>query len=70
VLAMPDWTREQLSELGWTLKSVVDRGMNEKRLVEARLAWPEDRDYDLRAMQLSGIENPYDIGLITLPEAV
>jgi hypothetical protein len=70
VLAMPDWTQEQLSELGRTLRSVVDRGMHEKRLVEARLAWPEDPDYDLRAMQLSGIENPYDIGLISLPEAV
>jgi len=33
-------------------------GMHEKRLVQARLAWPEHPDYDLRALQLSGIENP------------
>ena len=33
-------------------------------MVEARLAWPEDDDYDLRVMQRSGIDDPYAAGLI------
>ena len=44
-------------------------GMHEKRLVQARLAWPEHPDYDLHALQLSGIENPHDLGLITADAA-
>ena len=54
--------------IGHSLKSVVER-VCMKRLVQARLAWPEHPDYDLRALQLSGIENPHDLGLITADAA-
>lgn len=67
VLAMPEWTPEALAELGKTLRSLVERGLHEQKLARARLAWPEDPDYDLRVTHLSGIENPYEIGLLDEP---
>lgn len=68
VLNMPAWPREDVRKLGPTLRSSVEKGIHERKLARARLSWPEDADYDLRAMQLSGIENPYELGLITRPE--
>lgn len=67
VLQIPKWTKEDLGALGKSLRSSVESGLNEQRLARARLAWPEDSDYDLRVMHLSGIENPYEIGLLDYP---
>jgi hypothetical protein len=64
VLAMPDWQKEDLAEMGRSMRDYIRKGLHEKALTKARLAWPEDEDYDLRAMQLSGIENPYEVGLL------
>lgn len=68
VLNMPAWTPEDVQKLGPTLRSSVEKGIHERKLARARLSWPEDADYDLRAMQLSGIDNPYELGLITRTE--
>lgn len=64
LLQMPDWTSEDIDQFGKTLRSTIERGLHDKKLIEARLAWPEDPHYDLRAMQQSGIENPYAVGLL------
>lgn len=65
LLKMPKWTPDEIAELGPTLRSSVERGVHDRRVAEARLAWPEDSTYDMRAMHKSGIENPYAIGLLT-----
>lgn len=64
LLRMPEWSPDEVAELGDSLRSTVERGVFNRRLTRARLAWPEDDDYDLRAMQISGIENPYELGLL------
>ena len=65
LLRMPDWTQEAINELGPTLRSAIERGVHDLKIIRARLGWPEEPDYDLRAMQMAGIENPYEIGLLT-----
>ena len=67
VLKIPAWSDTELRKLGKTLRSSVERGLHEQKLARARLAWPEEPDYDLRVMHLSGIENPYEIGLLDQP---
>lgn len=64
ILNIPDWSDDEMAELGPTLRSTIQKGIHDKRLTQARLNWPEDPDYDLRVMQLSGIENPHEIGLL------
>lgn len=64
VLQIPEWTAPEIAKLGKTLRSTIERGMHEKRVAEARLKWPKDPNYDVRAMQRSGIENPYALGLL------
>lgn len=68
LLGMPEWTPEDLAEIGKTLRSTIERGIFDRQLARARLSWPEDRDYDLRAMQHSGIDNPYELGLLDRPK--
>jgi hypothetical protein len=70
LIGMPAWTKAEIAELGPTLRSSVKKGIHDRKLTLARLAWPEDEDYDLRAMQLSGIENPYELGLLDRPKQV
>lgn len=43
VLASPDWTEEDLSELGHSLKSYVKKTQNKKKLVQARIAFAKER---------------------------
>lgn len=58
------WTQAELDELGPGLRPHVENAVGIKREVLFRLGWPEDPAYDLRAMELSGIENPYETGLL------
>lgn len=64
VLSAPTWTEDMYAELGRSLRSGVEALQTQKQVVELRLAWPEDADYDLRAFQHSGIDNPEALGLI------
>lgn len=64
LLAMPEWKPEEIRAMGRTMRSVIERGIHDRRVLVARLAWPEDPLYDFKAMQRSGIENPYAIGLL------
>lgn len=64
VLAGIDWTDEQLAEYGPTLRASLIRQRDLKNQVLARLSWPEDLDYDMRAWQKSGIPDPSALGLI------
>ncbi len=39
LLSSPDWNEEQLSELGYSLKTKIVSAMAKKRLLKQRLAW-------------------------------
>ena len=67
VLAAPDWTQADLDELGPGLRSSVEAAQGRKHAARARLAWPEDPFYDIRAWQQSGIEDPVAIGACASP---
>lgn len=58
------FTQAELDEMGPNLRSTVEEGMHMRALIEARLDWPLDPFYDLRAAQEAGIENPYVIGML------
>lgn len=64
VLKHIEYGPTDLREFGPTLRKAVIEGMQQKEAVMAMLAWPFDHDYDLRACQKAGIENPYEIGLL------
>lgn len=64
VLAHIEYGATDLREFGPTLRKAVIEGMEQKAAVMAMLAWPFEKDYDLRACEKSGIENPYAIGLL------
>ena len=53
-----------LDGLEGNLRKHVQQASKNKELIEALLAWPDDPDYDLRAFQASGIEDPYLLELI------
>lgn len=59
-----DFTADELAEFGRVLRADVEDAMARKREVLRMLAWPDDPNYDLRALQHSGIEDPYAIGLL------
>lgn len=64
LLSEPPWTKAQMAELGNTLRQHIIKGNHEREWVKARLEWPLDPNYDLRAFQRSGIEDPAGLGLI------
>ncbi len=63
-LATKVWTEAELDELGPTLRSHVEGAVAAKREVLCRLEWPDDPAYDLRALEQSGIHDPYATGLL------
>jgi hypothetical protein len=63
-LATRDWRPEEVGEFEGRLREHVTGAMGRKAALLARLAWPDDPSYDLRALQQSGIEDPYATGLL------
>jgi hypothetical protein len=59
-----NWTPDELIAFEGRMRDHVRTAMGRKRLVLERLNWPEDPAYDLRALQRSGIEDPYSTGLL------
>lgn len=64
VLRTPDYTPEQIDEFEGSLREFVLDAMDKKAEVLRMLAWPDDPAYDMRAMERSGIDDPYAVGLI------
>ena len=64
VLSHVEYGPADLREFGPTLRKAVIEGMEQKPAVMAMLSWPYDSEYDLRALEKSGIDNPYAIGLL------
>lgn len=58
------WTRAELAELGPNLRAAVGRLLLQDEVVRQRLAWPWDPDYDRRAFEKSGFEDPIGMELL------
>ncbi len=67
VLSQIDFTPEQVEEFGPGIRPDIIRGIENKKAVKEMLRFPEDPDYDIRALQKSGLEDPWAMGLI-LPD--
>lgn len=63
------FTADELDEFGSTLRSYIEAEMEKREVVERIFDWPTDPNFDERALQHSGIEDPHAIGLI-LPDDV
>jgi hypothetical protein len=63
LLDRPEKSLADLSGMGYALRSVAIKNNEKARVIRARLLWPEDPDYDVRAFQKSGIEDPAVLGL-------
>lgn len=66
LLLRPVKTPAELRTLGHAMRSVAEANNAKAERVRARLAWPLDPHYDLRAFQRSGIEDPESLGLCEL----
>lgn len=58
------WTSAELKQLGPLLRSSVERGLSMGEVAQARLEWPHDPDYDRRAFEKSGFEDPIAMELL------
>lgn len=65
VLRTVDWTDAELDEFEGSLRDHIVQEMARKQEVLRMLSWPQEgATYDLRALERSGIDDPYVIGLI------
>lgn len=62
------YSDDQLDEFDPPLRQYVVDGMEKRAEVERMLSWPEDPTFDERALERSGIEDPYILGLILSPD--
>lgn len=58
------WTKAELAELGPNLRTAVEKSLLQHEVLLARLAWPHDPGYDVRAFQKSGFEDPAAMELL------
>lgn len=65
-LATLDFTPEDLRTYGPTLRKYLKSEMQRKRDVLALFEWPTDPNYDMRALQRSGIDDPVSAGLLSV----
>ena len=63
LLLRPHKTHSELMKLGYAMRTVAEKNNIKAARVRARLAWPGDPFYDLRAFQKAGIEDPESLGL-------
>lgn len=50
------WTPTEIAQLGPNLRSAVKTSLAKAEIVAARLAWPHDPNYDIRAMEKTGFD--------------
>lgn len=66
LLLRPIKSKADMLTLGHAMRSVAHANNEKAERVRARLAWPLDPHYDLRAFQKSGIDDPESLGLCDL----
>jgi hypothetical protein len=52
------WTASELAELGPNLRTHIERALVQREILLRRLAWPLDPEYDKRAFQKTGFDDP------------
>ena len=67
VLEQIDFTPEQVREFGPGIRPDIVQGIENKKHVLEMLEFPADPEYDARALQKSGLDDPWAMGLI-LPD--
>lgn len=67
ILGQVDFTPEQVNEFGPGIRPDIIQGIENKKHVKEMLEFPTDPEYDARALQKSGLEDPWAMGLI-LPD--
>jgi hypothetical protein len=64
-LELPDrWPPSELRQLGPILRKSVRDGIAKGVVAQARLAWPDEIDYDRRAFEKSGFDDPVAMDLL------
>lgn len=63
LLLRPRKTASEMKALGYVMRTVAEKNNIKADRVRARLGWPVDPYYDLRAFQKVGIEDPISLGL-------
>lgn len=63
LLLRPHKTAQDMRGLGHAMRTVAENNNIKAARVRARLGWPWDPYYDLRAFQKVGIEDPMSLGL-------
>lgn len=69
LLNMPEWDEEQLHGVEGSLREYILDEVSKRAEVRRMLEWPADTTYDTRALERSGIEDPYEAGLLELETA-
>lgn len=64
LIQTPEYSPGDLRKLGYVLREATKAQINKKRLLEARLMWPPDPNYDRRAFEKTGLEFAEERGLI------
>lgn len=68
LLDSPAWSAEEIRErFEGRLRQYVEQSVADRAVIVSRLNWPEDPSYDLRALQRSGIDDPFATGLLSGP---
>ena len=63
LMARPYRTEAEMMDLGYAMRTVAEQNNLRAERVKARLGWPVDPYYDLRAFQKAGIHDPVSLGL-------
>lgn len=63
LLLRPRKTAVDMRGLGYAMRTVAEKNNIKADRVKARLAWPLDLFYDIRAFQKVGIDDPVSLGL-------
>lgn len=58
------WTDDELAQLGPNLRSAVKRLIDQAEVVKQRLEWPWEPDFDRRAFEKSGFDDPIAMDLL------
>jgi hypothetical protein len=64
VLKSVDRTEEDMEDYGPGLRTFLEGQAIEKQRIRARLDWPTEVNYDLDALERSGIYDPYGQGML------
>lgn len=69
LLRMPKWSDAQLHGLEGSLREYILKEVGRREEVKRMLEWPDDPTFDMRALEQSGFEDPYEAGLLELEDS-